>query len=243
MPFVILGLTIVHIVFLHEHMSNNPLGVSFAVDGIYFFPYYIVKDLLGIIIFLMFFSWFLFFMPNVLGHPDNYIEANPLVTPAHIVPEWYFLPFYAILRAIPDKLSGVIALLCAILTLLVLPYISWAQYRSISFKPMMVPFFWFFVFNCFLLGWIGSKPVEFPFVGLGQLGTFLYFFMLLFVFPFISYFELALVVWFDTWLFFVLFFKLPTKASGDVLMPMLYWPIKRQNRVKKYKVFDFHKIF
>jgi quinol-cytochrome oxidoreductase complex cytochrome b subunit len=182
MPFVIAGLVGVHLILLHTHKSNNPLGVEFAKDSIPFYPYYIVKDLYGVVLFFIFFSLFLFFAPNLLGHPDNYIPANPMVTPAHIVPEWYFLPFYAILRAIPDKLMGVVALLFAIVSLLLLPYVAVPEVRSANFRPLSHLLFWLFLFDSFLLGWIGSKPVEHPYVLVGQLATlfyFLYFFFLL----------------------------------------------------------------
>lgn len=182
LPFVILGLVIVHLLLLHEHGSNNPIGVKFKVDGIYFFPYYIVKDVYGVILFIMFFSIFVFFMPNVLGHPDNYIEANAMVTPTHIVPEWYFLPFYAILRSIPDKLAGVLALLFAIICLYLVTIISKPEVRSLLFRPMSQIFFWFVFFDACMLGWIGNMPVEYPYVLVGQVltvGYFMYFLLIL----------------------------------------------------------------
>jgi quinol-cytochrome oxidoreductase complex cytochrome b subunit len=181
-PFIIAALVALHLILLHTHKSNNPLGVDLSKDTIPFYPYYIVKDVYGVVLFLIFFSLFLFFLPNVLGHPDNYIAANPMVTPAHIVPEWYFLPFYAILRAIPDKLMGVIALLLAILSLLALPYLARPEVRSGNFRPLSHLLFWFMLFNCLILGWLGSKPVEHPYVLLSQLSTlfyFAYFFILL----------------------------------------------------------------
>jgi ubiquinol-cytochrome c reductase cytochrome b/c1 subunit len=189
MPFVLIGLVFIHLILLHEHGSNNPLGVNFKVDGIYFFPYYIIKDLFGLSLFLIFFSFFLFFMPNYLGHPDNYIPANPMVTPAHIVPEWYFLPFYAILRSIPDKLAGVLALGFAIVVLLLIPFISKPEVRSMGFRPISKIFFWFIVFDCLLLGWLGGKPIEYPLVFLGQLATVFYFFYFLILLPGIAYLE------------------------------------------------------
>lgn len=182
MPFVIVGLVGLHLILLHTHTSNNPLGVEFGKDSVPFYPYYVVKDLYGVVLFLLLFSLFLFFAPNLLGHPDNYIPANPMVTPAHIVPEWYFLPFYAILRAIPDKLMGVGALLFAIVSLLLLPYVAVPEVRSSTFRPLSHLLFWLFLFDSFLLGWIGSKPVADPYVLVGQLATllyFLYFFLLL----------------------------------------------------------------
>lgn len=179
LPFVILALVLIHLFLLHENKSNNPLGISANLDSISFFPYYIIKDLYGVILYLYFFSTFVFFFPNLLGHPDNYIPANPLVTPPHIVPEWYFLPFYSILRSIPDKLVGVIALLAAILVLLILPFIHKPTIRSMDFKPISKSLFSIFIMSSFLLGWIGSKPVETPFVEIGQYAALAYFTVLL----------------------------------------------------------------
>jgi quinol-cytochrome oxidoreductase complex cytochrome b subunit len=189
MPFVILALVMVHIIYLHEHKSNNPLGVKFNLDGIYFYPYTIVKDIFGTILFLMFFAMFLFFMPNVLGHPDNYIPANPLVTPAHIVPEWYFLPFYAILRAIPDKLGGVIAMLASILCLFALPIVSKPEVKSMAFRPLSKVFFWLIIADGVLLGWLGSKSVEYPYIEVGQLATCFYFLYFLLISPTLAFIE------------------------------------------------------
>jgi ubiquinol-cytochrome c reductase cytochrome b subunit len=190
LPFVIAGLVVIHLIILHEVGSNNPLGVSFkGVDSIPFIPYYAVKDFLGIILFFAFFAFFVFFAPNVLGHPDNYIPANPLVTPPHIVPEWYFLPFYAILRSIPDKLFGVLAMLSAIIVLAAIPFIHKPFVRSMQFRPISRIFFWFFFADCAVLCWIGSKPVEFPFVEIGQCATVFYFCYLLLLVPLIIAFE------------------------------------------------------
>jgi len=184
LPFLIAALVAVHFILLHEKGSNNPLGITFkGIDSVPFTPHFVIKDFFGVIPFFLFFSFFVFFLPNTLGHPDNYIPANPMVTPAHIVPEWYFLPFYAILRSIPDKLSGVLALAFAILVLFVLPFISFPQIRSMDFRPFSRLLFWFFVSDCFILGWIGSKPVEYPFIEIGQLATFFYFFYFLILQP------------------------------------------------------------
>lgn len=185
-PFLILGLVILHIIFLHENGSNNPLGLVSRVDQIVF-PYYIIKDIYGILIFSFFYAYFIFFDPNVLGHPDNYIPANPMSTPAHIVPEWYFLPFYAILRSVPNKRLGVVLLLAAILILIILPFISKSKYiRSTVFRPIDKVFFWFFFFDCILLGWIGGKPIETPYYELGQIFTIFYFLYLAFLLPLIK---------------------------------------------------------
>jgi len=136
MPFVIAGLTLVHLSLLHTTGSNNPLGINTNIDTIPFYPYFYVKDLLAFFLLIAFFSFFVFFYPNALGHSDNYIPANSLVTPPHIVPEWYFLPFYAILRSIPDKLGGVVAMVSAILVLLLLPIINTSEIRSSKFRPI-----------------------------------------------------------------------------------------------------------
>lgn len=146
LSFVLVGLVSFHIFLLHQYGSNNPLGFEASFDFKFFYPFFIIKDIYGIIYFFLFFSLFLFFMPNFLGHSDNYIMANPMVTPAHIVPEWYFLPFYAILRAIPDKLLGVIALLFAIVVLFIIPYIEFNLIRSFKFKVFSNYIFWFFFF-------------------------------------------------------------------------------------------------
>lgn len=182
LPFLIAGLSIVHLVLLHENGSNNPLGVDSKSSKISFYPYFYVKDLFGFFVFSLFFSIFVFFAPNFLGHPDNYIPANSLVTPPHIVPEWYYLPFYAILRSIPDKLGGVIAMFAAILILYLLPVINQSKIRSTLFRPIYKNIFWIFLINALILGWIGQNVVEYPFVEIGQVSTFLYFFILLIVF-------------------------------------------------------------
>ena len=136
MPFLIAGLVISAFSFIHRDGSNNPLGIESTVDKVSFYPYYYVKDLFGFMVFVVFFSVILFYYPNTLGHPDNYIPADPMSTPAHIVPEWYFLPFYAILRSIPDKLGGVVAMGGAIVILLFLPFINTSEVRSSTFRPL-----------------------------------------------------------------------------------------------------------
>jgi len=183
LPFVIAGLIIVHIALLHDEGSNNPLGVTSKVDKLMFYPYLYVKDLFGLILFLIAFSAFVFFAPNTMGHPDNYIPANPLVTPAHIVPEWYFLPFYAILRSIPDKLGGVLAMGGAIVVLYLIPYIQGSAIRSALFRPMYRFAIWMFAANFMILMWIGGCIVETPFIEIGQLGTVLYFAFFLVLLP------------------------------------------------------------
>jgi ubiquinol-cytochrome c reductase cytochrome b subunit len=186
LPFIILALVVIHLIILHTYGSNNPLGIEFKyIDHITMYPYYIYKDLLGILIFLSFFSLFVFFMPNILGHTDNYILANPMVTPTHIVPEWYFLPFYAILRSIPDKLFGVIFMLFSLIILIFLPIINNSEIKVLTFRPISRFSFWIFVIICILLGWVGSKPADYPYVQIGQIITILYFLYFLFYIPFI----------------------------------------------------------
>jgi len=193
MPFVIAGLVIVHLSLLHKDGSNNPLGINTNVDTIPFYPYFYVKDLYAFFIFIFFFAFFVFFYPNLLGHPDNYIPANPLVTPAHIVPEWYFLPFYAILRSIPDKLGGVVAMISAILVLLLLPVINTSKVRSSKFRPIFAFAYWFLVSDFLILGWIGQKPVETPFIEIGMAATLFYFVFFLVLVPAIGILESELL--------------------------------------------------
>jgi len=184
LPFVIAGLAILHIIFLHEHGSSSPTGLYPKNDNVSFNPYFIIKDLFGFWVFFGIFFIFVFFYPNVLGHTDNYIPANPLVTPTHIVPEWYFLPFYAILRSIPDKLMGVLSLLNSILILLIIPFVFQTDKLNKGFihSDYHKYLFWFFFFNCLVLGWIGGKSIETPYYEIGQIATILYFtyFFLLF---------------------------------------------------------------
>ena len=188
MPFILTALVIGHILILREVKSNNPIGIN-SPDNVQFTPYYTVKDIFGIVLFWLFFSVFLFYYPNLLGHTDNYIKANPLVTPTHIVPEWYFLPFYAILRSVPNKLGGVILLLAAILILLALPFYTKSKTRSSAFRSIQKILFWFFFSNCLILGWIGGKNIEPPFYLIGQLATFFYFFYLICIIPGIVFIE------------------------------------------------------
>jgi len=183
LPFLIVCLTIIHLSLLHKDGSNNPLGINKNVETISFYPYFYVKDLFSFFIFLFIFSIFIFFAPNLLGHPDNYIPANPLVTPPHIVPEWYFLPFYAILRSIPDKLGGVIAMVSAILVLLLLPIINTSEIRSTKFRPIFGILYWFLVSDFLILGWIGQQPVEEPFIQIGMFATGFYFAFFLILLP------------------------------------------------------------
>jgi len=205
MPFVIVGIVVLHIVALHQHGSGNPVGIDTKSpqDTIPFHPYYTVKDLFGLGIFLILFVGFVFFAPNFFGEPDNYIEADPLVTPAHIVPEWYFLPFYAILRAftadafiywpiqwlMSAKLAGVLAMFASILILIVLPWLDRSPVRSARFRPIYKQFFWILVIDCFVLGWVGANPAEGNFVIIGQVGTAYYFAHFLIIIPLLGKFE------------------------------------------------------
>ena len=204
LPFVIFGVVVVHIWALHVHGSNNPLGIDTKgpQDSIPFHPYYTVKDLYGLGVFLIFLSAFVFFAPNYLGHPDNYIPANPLSTPPHIVPEWYFLPFYAILRAIdfdflwivPAKLGGVILMFGSILILFLLPWLDRSTVRSAKFRPLYKQFFWIFLIDCIILGIMGAKTADghtfgIPNVIISQLATLYYFAHFLVVIPVVSTLE------------------------------------------------------
>jgi ubiquinol-cytochrome c reductase cytochrome b subunit len=183
-----------HFIALHEGAgSGNPLGVSANYDRIPFAPYFIFKDLITVFLFFIVLSVFVFFMPNVLGDSDNYIMANPMQTPPAIVPEWYLLPFYAILRSIPNKLLGVIAMLSAILILLVMPFTDLGRSRGLQFRPLSKMAFYVFIANFLILMQIGAKHVESPFIEVGQISTILYFSHFLIIVPLISLIENSLV--------------------------------------------------
>ncbi|WP_374447149.1 cytochrome bc complex cytochrome b subunit [Stella sp.] len=191
LPFVIVGVVGLHVVALHQHGSNNPLGIEQKgpQDVIPFHPYYTVKDLLGVGVFLLLFSAFVFFAPNFLGHPDNYIPANPMVTPAHIVPEWYFLPFYAILRAVPDKLGGVLLMFGAVAVLFIVPWLDTSRVRSAKFRPIYRQFFWLLLIDCIVLGWVGGNPPEGAFIVIGRIATAYYFLHFLVILPLLGKLE------------------------------------------------------
>ena len=189
LPFVILGLVFVHILLLHENGSNNPLGYFLKSDCTTFFPYYFVKDLFGFVIYFYLVASLILLLPNLLGHSDNYIQANPMVTPSHIVPEWYFLPFYAILRSIPYKLGGVGAMGSSIAVLFILPWLFKAETRSMAFRPMSKFLFWIFLVSSLMLGWIGSMSASQPFVFVGQSLTVFYFAYFLVLGPGLIYLE------------------------------------------------------
>jgi quinol-cytochrome oxidoreductase complex cytochrome b subunit len=188
LPFVLVALVVLHIILLHETGSNNALGIA-RIDVVSFHPYFTYKDLLGFLVTLMGYLLITVQYPNMLSHSDNYILANPGVTPTHIVPEWYFLPFYAILRSVPSKSGGVLLLIGAILTLLLIPFFIIPIQRSGLFRPLFQNSFLVFVYIWFFLGWSGGNPIETPYYELCQLATFLYFFYLLIFLPVISYIE------------------------------------------------------
>ena len=191
LPFVIAGVVVLHVWALHVAGQNNPAGVEPKTekDTVPFTPYATIKDGFGMACFLIFFAWFIFYMPNYLGDAENYVQANPGVTPAHIVPEWYYLPFYAILRSIPSKLGGVIAMFSAIIVLAFLPWLDSAKTRSLRYRPLAKQFFWIFVVICVLLGWLGGKPAEGIYVTVGRILTFCYFAYFLIVLPILSRIE------------------------------------------------------
>jgi ubiquinol-cytochrome c reductase cytochrome b/c1 subunit len=191
LPFVIAGVVVLHVWALHVAGQNNPAGVEPKTekDTVAFTPYATIKDAFGMSCFIIFYAWFVFYMPNYLGDADNYIPANPGVTPAHIVPEWYYLPFYAMLRSIPNKLGGVVVMFGAILILAFLPWLDTAKTKSSRYRPLAKQFFWIFVVVCILLGWLGGKPPEGIYVIAGRILTFCYFAYFLIVLPLLSRIE------------------------------------------------------
>ncbi|MEK9611638.1 MAG: cytochrome b N-terminal domain-containing protein [Alphaproteobacteria bacterium] len=191
MPFLIAGVVVLHIVALHRFGSNNPIGIDTKgkQDTISFHPYYTIKDIVGIAMFLLLLAIAVFFFPNAMGHPDNYIPANPMQTPAHIVPEWYFLPFYAILRAVPDKLGGVLLMFGAIAILFILPWLDRSPVRSARFRPVFRIFFWLLFIDAIALGYLGGKPAEGIYVTLSRVATAWYFLHFLVILPMLSVFE------------------------------------------------------
>jgi ubiquinol-cytochrome c reductase cytochrome b subunit len=189
MPFIIVGLVIVHIILLHTDGSNNPIGVDGNIDKVTFHPYSTVKDVFGLVVLIILIGLFIFFAPNAMGHPDNYIPANPLVTPPHIQPEWYFLFVYTILRSIPDKLLGVIFMVLAILVMMTLPILHTCYIRSHQFRPLAKIAFWFFVGNFLVLTYIGAQAPEYPWVTIGQCASIFYFAYFLIFTPIIGLIE------------------------------------------------------
>ena len=201
LPWMIAGVVVLHVWALHVTGQNNPAGIPIksSKDAVPFTPYATVKDVFATVVFMILFAWFIFYQPNYLGHADNYIPANPAVTPAHIVPEWYFLPFYAILRAVPSKLGGVILMFSAVIILALAPWLDTSRVRSANYRPIYRQFFWVFVAVCFLLGWLGAKPPEGGYVIAAQICTAYYFAHFLIVMPLCGLFET------------------PTKLPGSIL--------------------------
>jgi len=191
LPFIIFGVVLLHIWALHVPGNNNPIGVSVKgkQDTVAFHPYYTVKDFFAYVVFLILFCYFIFYNPNILGHADNYIEADPMVTPAHIVPEWYLLPFYAILRAVPDKLTGVLLMFGSIVVLFFLPWLDTAKTRSARYRPLYKFFFILFFINCLMLGYLGGVVPEGIYLLLSRICTIYYFAFFLIVMPVLSRYE------------------------------------------------------
>jgi len=195
LPFILAGAVIAHLVSLHEVGSNNPLGISALSDKIAFHPYLWIKDVFGWLLIGFVYLAFVFYSPNTLGHPDNYVEGNPMVTPAHIVPEWYFLPYYAVLRSIPDKLLGVVAFGGSLAVWLILPFLHTSNVRSSLFRPLFRIFYWMFILDFIILGWIGGNLAESPYLEIGQLATVYYFLFPLVIIPGLGILENKMLEW------------------------------------------------
>jgi len=191
LPMILVMLVVVHLWALHVHKSSNPLGIDIKTpqDMMPFHPFYTIKDLYGLGLFMIFFMYFVFFQPNFFGEADNYIPANPMVTPPHIMPEWYFLPFYAILRAVPDKLGGVVVMFAGVLILYVLPWLDTSRVRSATFRPIYKQLFWIFLADCIYLGYLGSQPAEGANLWLGRAATLYYFLHFMVLMPLVGKLE------------------------------------------------------
>nr|ATL16391.1 cytochrome b [Neoceratodus forsteri]ATL16404.1 cytochrome b [Neoceratodus forsteri]ATL16469.1 cytochrome b [Neoceratodus forsteri]ATL16482.1 cytochrome b [Neoceratodus forsteri] len=195
LPFLIAGTSLIHLLFLHETGSNNPTGLNSDSDKVTFHPYYSYKDALGFMVMLVLLAFLALFMPNLLEDPENFTPANPLVTPPHIKPEWYFLFAYAILRSIPNKLGGVLALAFSILILLVVPLLHTSKQRANTFRPFSQVLFWTLVADTLILTWIGGQPVEYPFTMIGQVASVLYFALFLILIPVTGWLENKFMNW------------------------------------------------
>ncbi len=191
LPFVILAVVLLHLIALHRFGSNNPLGIDLKgpQDTLPFHPYFTIKDLFGLTVFLLIYGFFVFYAPNFLGNPDNYIPANPMQTPNHIVPEWYLLPYYAILRSVPNKLLGVVLAFGSIFLLFIVPWLDTSPVRSARFRPVYKWVFWLLVIDVIALGWVGFNPPAGVVVTVGQIATFYYFIHFLVLFPLIGKLE------------------------------------------------------
>ena len=221
LPFLILGLVVLHIWALHIPGNNNPIGIEVkkpSNNTVPFHPYIVIKDLFALLLFLILFAFFIFYSPNILGHSDNYIEANPLVTPTHIVPEWYLLPFYAILRSVPDKLLGVIAMFASIFILVILPWLDTSKIRSAIFRPLYKQFYWILFFDVILLGYMGAMPAEGLYLLIARVATAYYFIHFLIILPILGNKEKTI--------------SLPLSISEPVLGKML-----KEDMVKNEKEF------